>query len=202
MYRLYCILRMIIFLLHLVYCICLQIDRQVYWFLCKYILVIDLAEGKALCFMIDFYLCTVHLFIAEPVLIIKPKHNPNPELGMTGPEYIFEKHNLIAADKFVSLSKIKMRFIYNGVDYVAPLYKEWIASVVRQGWPLLCDITTCYTDLMALMKKMPDGKSINEGLWLMHRHLGAASAVAEHTNFICWGASSPAFNATISCIVA
>ena len=42
---------------------------------------------------------------------------------------------------------------------------------------------TCYTDLMALMKKMPDGKSINEGLRLMHRHLGAASAVAEHTNF-------------------
>ena len=33
------------------------------------------------------------------------------------------------------------------------------------------------------MKKMPDGKSINEGLRLMHRHLGAASAVAEHTNF-------------------
>ena len=42
---------------------------------------------------------------------------------------------------------------------------------------------TCYTDLTALMKKMPDGKSINEGLQLMHRHLGAASAVAEHTNF-------------------
>ena len=34
------------------------------------------------------------------------------------------------------------------------------------------------------MKKMPDGKSINEGLQLMHRHLGAASAVAEHTNFV------------------
>ena len=33
------------------------------------------------------------------------------------------------------------------------------------------------------MKKMPDRKSINEGLQLMHRHLGAASAVAEHTNF-------------------
>ena len=54
---------------------------------------------------------------------------------------------------------------------------------MRQGWPLLHDITTCYTDLMALMKKMPDRKSINDGLWLMHRHLGVASAVAEHTNF-------------------
>ena len=30
---------------------------------------------------------------------------------------------------------------------------------------------------------MPDGKSINEGLQLMHKHLGVASAVAEHTNF-------------------
>ena len=54
---------------------------------------------------------------------------------------------------------------------------------MRQGQPLLHDIMMCYTDLTALMKKMPDGKSINEGLWLMHRHLGAASAVAEHTNF-------------------
>ena len=47
---------------------------------------IDLAEGKALHFTIDFYLCAVRLFIAEWVLIIKPKHSPNPELGMTGPE--------------------------------------------------------------------------------------------------------------------
>ena len=54
---------------------------------------------------------------------------------------------------------------------------------MRQGQPLLHDITTYYTDLMALMKKMPDRKSINEGLRLMHRHLGAASAVAEYTNF-------------------
>ena len=78
-----------------------------------------------------------------------------------------------------------MRFIYNGVDYVAPFYKEQITSVVRQGQPLLRDITTCYTYLTAIMKKMPDGKSINQGLRLMHRHLGVASAVAEHTNFIC-----------------
>ena len=47
---------------------------------------IDLAEGKALCFMIDFYLCAVRLFIAERVLIIILKHNPNPEPGMTGLE--------------------------------------------------------------------------------------------------------------------
>ena len=78
-----------------------------------------------------------------------------------------------------------MRFIYNGVDCVAPFYKERITLVVRQGQPLLRDITTCYTYLTVIMKKMPDGKSINEGLWLMHRHLGAASAVAEHTNLIC-----------------
>ena len=69
------------------------------------------------------------------------------------------------------------------MDYVAPFYKERITLVVRQGWPLLHDIMMCYTDLTVLMKKMPDGKSINEGLQLMHRHLGAASAVAEHTNF-------------------
>ena len=104
------------------------------------------------------------------LLIIKLKHNLNPEPGTTGPEYIFEKHYLIAVDKFVSSSKIKMRFIYNSVDYVAPFYKERITSVVRQGRPLLHDIT-CYTDLTAIMKKMPDGKSISKGLWLMHRHL-------------------------------
>ena len=105
------------------------------------------------------------------MLIIKPKHNLNPEPGRTGPEYIFEKHYLINADKFVPSSKIKMRFIYNGIDYVATFYKEQITSVVRQGRPLLCDITTFYTDLTAIMKKMPDRKSINDGLWLMHRHL-------------------------------
>ena len=58
------------------------------------------------------------------LLIIKPKHNLNPELGMTGLEYIFEKHYLIAADKFVSSLKIKMWFIYDGIDYVVPFYKE------------------------------------------------------------------------------
>ena len=83
---------------------------------------IDLAAGKALQSGIDFYLCMAWLFIGEPVLIIKP--NLTPELGMTGPDYIFEKHYLIDADKFVASSKIKMRFIYNGVDYVAPFYKE------------------------------------------------------------------------------
>ena len=146
-------------------------------------LVIDHAAGKALQSGINFYLCVAWLFISEPVLIIKPKPNPTPELGMTGPDYIFQKHYLIDADKFVASLKIKMRFIYNGVDYVTPFYKERIALVVRQGWPLLHDIMMCYTDLTALMKKMPDGKSINEGLQLMHRHLGIASAVAEHTNF-------------------
>ena len=124
--------------------------------------------------------------------MIKLKHNPKPELGMTGPEYIFEKHYLIDADKFVALSKMKMRFIYNGIDNVAPFYKERIALVVRQGRPLLRDITTCYTDLTAIMKKIPDGKSINKGLWLMHRHLGTASALAEHTNFTT-GESSRSF---------
>ena len=87
-------------------------------------LVIDLAAGKALQLGIDFYLCPAWLFIGELVLIIKPKPNPTPEPGTTGPDYIFQKHYLIDADKFVTSSKIKMRFIYNGVDYVAPFYKE------------------------------------------------------------------------------
>ena len=36
------------------------------------------------------------------MLVIKLKHNLNPEPGMTGPDYIFEKHYLIAADIFVA----------------------------------------------------------------------------------------------------
>ena len=87
-------------------------------------LLIDLAAGKALRSGINFYLCVAQLFIGEPVLIIKPKPNLTPEPGTTGPDYIFQKHYLIDADKFVASSKIKMRFIYNGVDYVAPFYKE------------------------------------------------------------------------------
>ena len=87
-------------------------------------LVIDPAEGKALRSGIDFYLGAAWQFISEPVLIIKPKHHQNPEPGTTGPDYIFEKHYLIDTDKFVPSSKIKIRFIYNGIDYVAPFYKE------------------------------------------------------------------------------
>ena len=87
-------------------------------------LVIDLAAGKALRSGIDFYLCVAWLFISELVLIIKPKANPTPEPGTTGPDYIFQKHYLTDADKFVASSKIKMRFIYNSVDYVTPFYKE------------------------------------------------------------------------------
>ena len=87
-------------------------------------LVIDLAAGKALWSGIDFYLCVAWLFIGELVLIIKPKPNLTPEPGTTGPDYIFQKHYLIDADKFVASSKIKMRFIYNRVDYVTPFYKE------------------------------------------------------------------------------
>ena len=58
--------------------------------------------GKAIRWRIDFHLCAAWLFIGEPVLIINPKHKLNPEPGTTGPDYIFENHYLIAADKFVT----------------------------------------------------------------------------------------------------
>ena len=59
-------------------------------------------SGKATWLRIDFYLCAAWLFIGEPVLIINPKHNLNPEPGTTGPDYIFKNHYLINADKFVA----------------------------------------------------------------------------------------------------
>ena len=146
-------------------------------------LICDLHDGKELQSGIDFYLCVVRLFVGEPVLLIKPKVNKNPTPGTAGPAYIFEKHYLVETDKFLSSSKIQMRFVFNGVNYYAPYYKDRVASLVRQGRPLMRDIQSCYRDLDAIMKKLPPGKSINSGLSVMHTYLEAAAVVAERTNF-------------------
>ena len=146
-------------------------------------LILDLHAGKELQSGIDFYLAAAHLFVGEPVLLVKAKVNKKPEEGTTGPAYIFEKHYLIESDKFVAPSKVQMRFIFNGVNYYTPYYKERVASVVRQGAPLMRDIQSCFWDLGDIMKRMPPGKSINSGLNVMYTYLEAAANIAARTNF-------------------
>ena len=99
------------------------------------------------------------------------------------PDYLFEKAYLLKSDKFVKEVDINMRFVFNGVDYYTPFYPECIASVMRDGVPMLNDLKKSFKDLTCLMNKMPPGKSINSGLKRMHVNLAVVVAIAEKTNF-------------------
>ena len=146
-------------------------------------LICDLYKEKPLRSGIDFYLCVARLFIGQPVLVLRPKINKNITPGTTGPKYVFNKTYLIESDEYQGIDNVKMRFVFNRVDYICPFYPERIASIICDGRPILKDIEKVYKDLTAIMTKMPAGKGMNAGLKLMHVHLGAVAAVAETTNF-------------------
>ena len=139
-------------------------------------LILDLYDIKPMCSGIDFYFCTARLFINQPVLLVQPYLNKNIQHG-TGPIYLFQKVYLLETDKYMATENIKMRFIFNGVDYYCPFHPKCIASIMREGVPMLRDIQNLHKDLTAIMAKMPHGKSINSGLKLMHFHLSAVAAV-------------------------
>ena len=67
--------------------------------------------------------------------MLKPKINKNIAPGTTGLKYIFEKSFLIESDEYQGADNIKMRFVFNGVDYICPFYPERIASIIRDGRP-------------------------------------------------------------------
>ena len=142
-------------------------------------LIRDLYDNKPMRSRIDFYFCAARLFLNQPVLL-KPFLNKNIQHGTTGPKYLFQKVYLLETDKYMATENIKMRFVFNGVDYYCPFYPECIAAIMREGVPMLRDIQNLHKDLTVIMAKMPLGKSINSGLKLMHFHL---SAVAVHTSF-------------------
>ena len=73
--------------------------------------------------------------------------------------------------------------MFNGIDYVTPFYKERIASVMKEGIPVLKDIKQSYKDITNIIAKMPQGRSINGGLRTIQVHLEAAAAIAETVKF-------------------
>ena len=146
-------------------------------------LILDLYDNKPMRSRIDFNFCAARLFINQPVLLLKPFLNKNIQHGTTGPKYLFQKVYLLETDKYMATENIKMCFIFNGVDYYCPFYPECIASIMREGVPMLWDIQNLYKDLTAIMAKIPHGKSIKSGLKLMHFHLSAVAAVGAHTSF-------------------
>ena len=145
-------------------------------------LVIALYEGKEMRGGIDFYLCDARLFIQHPVLVVKPKSNDVAE-GEAGPDYTFDSHFYLQEDRKLPTKDIKIRLMFNGIDYVAPFYKERIASVMKEGIPVLKDIKQSYKDITNIIAKMPQGCSINGGLRTIQVHLEAAAAIAETVKF-------------------
>ena len=154
-------------------------------------LIIDLAATKEMRSGIDFYMCAARLFIGEPMVLIKPKRNPNYIPGEPGPEYLFEKQYLLEADKFLSLKNIKIRMVFKGIDFYAPFYPDRIGAVVKEGIPVLWDICKAHEGVCNIIQKMAPGKSINAGLRTIQLYLGAAVAIADTTNFAT-GDSNPA----------
>ena len=131
-------------------------------------LILDLYDNKPMRSGIDFYFCAARLFKNQPVLLLKPYLNKNIQHGTTGPKYLFQKVYLLETDKYMATENIKMCFVVNGVDYYCPFYPEHIASIMREGVPMLWDIQNLHKDLTAIMAKMPHGKSINSGLKLIN----------------------------------
>ena len=148
-------------------------------------LVLALHQGKEMQSGIDFYMAAARLFLAEPILFIKPVAKDNAEEN--GPDYEFKHHYFLDGDE-KTVPKIKL--IFNGIDYYTPIYPEQVASIMREGESVLRDIARAYEDISSIMLKMLPGRSINGGLRTIQVHLQAATAIAKSTSFAT-GCSDP-----------
>ena len=143
-------------------------------------LIADLHANKPMHSGIDFYIAAARLFIGKPVLVLKPELNKDYD-GSTGPHYVFKKEFLIEEDKYIVVEKINIKLVFNGINYYAPFYTERIASLMREGLPVMRDIIRCYDDVTSLIRKLPEKKSINSGMRKIQLHLEAAAAVCKTT---------------------
>ena len=102
-------------------------------------LVVTLYEGKKdFGNAINFYMAAARDFLGEPLLLIVPQHctdKANPGL-----KYEFEKMYAFKEDSYLAESEIKLRFVYNRIDYYAPFFQTSIAQIIRVGTPLLKSI--------------------------------------------------------------
>ena len=150
-------------------------------------LVIDLANGKDFMSGIDFYLAAAHIFLEEPFLIVKARKIST--LDSTS-MYNIEEHFLLENDRFLNPKNWKMRFTFNGINFVVPFLPTNVGNLWHEGVPILRDIQMVYEDVCSLAKCMPDTKSINAGLQNIKLHLAATAEIAHTTRFSC-GSSRP-----------
>ena len=145
-------------------------------------LVVTLYEGKKdFGNAINFYMAAACDFLGEPLLLIVPQHctdKANPGL-----KYEFEKMYAFKEDSYLAESEIKLRFVYNGIDYYAPFFQTSIAQIIRVGTPLLKSIKQNFKDLESIEDKLPQQVSINTGVTLLKSFMKTASDIAHKMSF-------------------
>ena len=71
-------------------------------------------------------------------------------------------------------TNIKLRFVFNGVNFYTPFLQKDAAKIIRCGTPLLRGIKQSYSDLKKLIPKIPKESSINVGMKFLDIHMKAA----------------------------
>ena len=145
-------------------------------------LVVTLYEGKKdFGNAINFYMAAARDFLGEPLLLIVPQHctdKTNPTL-----KYEFQKMYAFKEDSYLAESEIKLRFVFNGIDYYAPFFQTSIAQIIRVGTPLLKSIKQNFKDLESIEDKLPQQVSINTGVTLLKSFMKTASDIAHKMSF-------------------
>ena len=91
----------------------------------------------------------------------------------------------------MSVDKIHLHFVFNGINYYVPFFQQSVACVIRTGDPILKNIVWASKDLKILMGKLPGKLSINAGLKQVSMYMDAASKIVQKTHLTC--GNSPAF---------
>ena len=129
---------------------------------------------------IDFYMGTARQFIGKPVLIIKPTMNPKYSKEK-GPRFLFEKLYLYKGDEHMNVADIKIRFVFNGLNYYVPFYQSDVTRLICSGTGTLKNISTVAKDLRKLMEKIPRQASINIGMKQLSLYLDASECIVSQT---------------------
>ena len=150
-------------------------------------LVVTLHENKPWGNGIDFYMAAARWFIGKPALFVRPMLNPKYQNGQNPPKFFFNKEYFFEEDSYMSVDKIHLCFVFNGINYYAPFFQQSVACIIRTGDPVLKNIMWASKDLKILMGKL----SINAGLKQVSMYMDAASKIVQKTHLTC--GNSPVF---------
>ena len=146
-------------------------------------LVSNLHDRKPFGSAINFYMAAAREYIGEPVFVVVPKHNRQKSTVTNPPKYIFERKFFFEEDSYIGHTNIKLRFIFNGVNFYAPFFQKDAAKIIRSGTPLLKSIKQSYSDLQRLLPKIPKESSINVGMKFLDIHMKAAYDIVVNMSF-------------------